>query len=102
MIVTATQSFTHGNIRVRRGHQLNIVSTVAAKLRDAGLVSFNGLPGDPPPESAGEPQSASPAGQAAPQTTSNESADGDSETKPKRKRKAKVEPEATEPTTDGE
>ena len=98
MIVTATQSFTHGNIRARRGQQLNIVSTQAAKLRDAGLVSFNGLPGDPPPESAGEPQSASPAGQAAPQTTSNESDDGDSDTKPKRKRKAKE----AEQTTDDE
>lgn len=95
MIVTATQSFTHDGIRARRGQQLNIVSTQATKLRDAGLVSFNGLPGDPPLVPAGDTSSASQAGQAAPQTTSNESADGDSE-KPKRKRKAKAAPEQTE------
>lgn len=104
MIVTALQTFSQGGRKYKRGDTADIVSSVARDLRTRGLVSFNGLPDDvdPPSQAGGEPSSASPAGQAAPQTTSNESDDGDSETKPKRKRKAKVEPEAAEPTTDGE
>ncbi len=98
MIVTALQSFNHGSIRANRGDQINILSTHAKALRDKGLVSFNGLPDDPPSQAGGEPSSASLPAQAAPTTTSNESGDGDS--KPKRKRKAKAE--ATEPTTDDE
>lgn len=97
MIVTALQSFNHGSIRANRGDQINILSTHAKALRDKGLVSFNGLPNDPPSQAGGEPSSASLPAQAAPTTTSNESADGDSETKPKRGRRKKAEPEATEP-----
>lgn len=100
MIVTALQSFNHGSIRANRGDQINILSTHAKALRDKGLVSFSGLPDDPPSQAGGEPSSASLPAQAAPTTTSNESADGDS--KPKRKRKAKAEPDETEPTTDDE
>ncbi|TXH50706.1 MAG: hypothetical protein E6Q97_19895 [Desulfurellales bacterium] len=102
MIVTALQSFNHGSIRANRGDQINILSTHAKALRDKGLVSFSGLPDDPPSQAGGEPSSASLPAQAAPTTTLTESGDGDSETKPKRKRKAKAEPEATEPATDGE
>lgn len=100
MIVTALQSFNHGSIRANRGDQINILSTHAKALRDKGLVSFNGLPDDPPSQAGGEPSSASPAAQAAPQTTSNESDAGDSEKKPKRKRKRKAK--ETEPTTGDE
>lgn len=96
MIVTALQSFNHGSIRANRGDQIDILSTHAKALREKGLVSFNGLPDDPPSQAGGEPSSASLPAQAAPTTTSTESSDGDS--KPKRKRKAKE----TEPTTGDE
>lgn len=109
MIVTALQTFSHGGKKYKRGDTPNLVSTVADDLRLRGLVSFNGLSdeaggGNPSPEAGGGTLSASPAAQAAPQTTSNESDAGDSETKPKRRRKKKepepeVEPE--ELTTDG-
>lgn len=98
MIVTALQSFNHGSIRANRGDQINILSTHAKALRDKGLVSFSGLPDDPPSQAGGEPSSASLPAQAALTTTSTESADGDSEPKPKRKRKVKE----TEPTTGDE
>lgn len=97
MIVTALQSFNHGSIRANCGDQINILSTHAKALRDKGLVSFSGLPDDPPSQAGGEPSSASLPAQAAPTTTSNESGDGVSETKPKRGRRKKAEPEATEP-----
>lgn len=96
MIVTALQSFNHGSIRANRGDQINILSTHAKALREKGLVSFNGLPDDPPSQAGGEPSSASLPAQAAQTTTSTESSDGDS--KPKRKRKAKE----TEPITGDE
>lgn len=98
MIVTALQSFNHGSIRANRGDQIDILSTHARALRDKGLVSFSGLPDDPPSQAGGAKSSASLPAQAALTTTSTESADGDSEPKPKRKRKVKE----TEPTTGDE
>lgn len=85
MIVTALKSFDHDRQKVRRGEQLNVTSHTARDMRARGLVTFGGEAiGDPLADPAGESQSASPAGQVAPPTTSGGSAVGDS---PKRKRK---------------
>lgn len=84
MIVTALKSFDHDRQKVRRGEQLNVTSHTARDMRARGLVTFGGEAiGDPLADPAGESPSASPAGPAAPPTTSSESAVGDS----KRKRK---------------
>ena len=91
MIVTALQSFNHGSIRANRGDQIDILSTHAKALRDKGLVSFNGLPDDPPPPASGAKSSASPAAPVAPQTTLSGSGAGAS--KPKRTRKKKADQE---------
>lgn len=93
MIVTALQSFNHGSIRANRGDQIDILSSHAKALRDKGLVSFSGLPDDPPSPASGAKSSASPAAPAAQQTTSTESDAGASRPKRTRKKKADQEEE---------
>lgn len=93
MIVTALQSFNHGSIRANRGDQIDILSTHAKALRDKGLVSFDGLPDDPPSQAGGAKLSASPAAPAAQQTTSTGSGAGASRPKRTRKKKADQEEE---------
>lgn len=89
MIVTALKSFDHDRQKVRRGDQLNITSHTARDMRARGLVTFGGSGvGDPLAQSAGESPSALPADQAAPQTTSSESADGAKKKRKRRKRSA--------------
>lgn len=82
MIVTAKADFRHGRAQVRAGQQINIVSSEARELRARGLVTWGEQPADPLPSDPGALQSASPAVQAAPQTTSIEFDFGDSLTEP--------------------
>jgi hypothetical protein len=94
MIVTATADFVHERRKVRTGQQINVHSATARDLRAQGLVTWGGAAVDAGPlaVTAGESLSASPAAQAAPQTTLSGSADGDLEpTTRRRRRKAEAD-----------